>query len=132
MAVEGLHHVAVYTEDIDESIDFYSNLLGFRVYWRGIVDHPTGKIDAAIIRQGDCVIELVRPVDSKRIGKEAGPVQHIALRVSDLPSLLEELSSKEARFEFDGIEELPTLLDGVKHAFIYGPSGERIELAEEM
>ena len=47
MAVEGLHHIAVYTKDVDESIDFYSNLLGFKVDWRNIVDHPTGKIDAA-------------------------------------------------------------------------------------
>ena len=132
MAVEGLFHIAVYTRDVDESIEFYSSLLGFRVDWRGTVDHPTGKIDAALIGLGDCVIELVRPVDPGRVGVEAGPVQHIALRVSDLPSLVETLGSRGARFEFEGIEELPTLLGGVRHAFIYGPSNERIELAEEM
>ncbi len=132
MAAEGLFHIAVYTKDVDESIDFYKNLLGFRVDWRSVVDHPTGKIDAAIISLNDCVIELVRPVDPTRVAKNAGPVQHIALWVSDLSSMLKELASKRARFEFEGIEELPTLLDGVRHAFIYGPSNERIELAEKM
>ena len=132
MAVEGLFHIAVYTKNVDNSIDFYSNLLGFQVDWRGMVDHPSGKIDAAIISLGDCVIELVLPVDPSRIANEAGPVQHIALKVSNLQSLLKDLASKGVRFEFDGIEELPTLLNGVRHAFIYGPSNERIELAEEM
>ncbi len=132
MAVEGLFHIAVYTKNVDDSIDFYSRLLGFQVDWRGMVDHPTGKIDAAVISLGDCVIELVRPVDPSRLAKVAGPVQHIALRVSNLQSLLKDLASKGARFEFDGIEELPSLLSGVRHAFIYGPSNERLELAEEM
>lgn len=132
MAVEGLFHIAVYTKDVDDSIAFYSKLLGFQVDWRGMVDHPTGKIDAAVISLGDCVIELVRPVDPSRVAKEAGPVQHIALRVSSLQSLMKDLASKGARFEFDEIEELPTLLNGVRHAFIYGPSNERLELAEEM
>ena len=132
MAVEGLFHIAVYTKNVDNSIDFYSNLLGFQVDWRGMVDHPSGKIDAAVISLGDCVIELVLPVDPSRIANEAGPVQHIALKVSNLQSLLKDLASKGVRFEFDGIEELPTLLNGVRHAFIYGPSNERIELAEEM
>jgi lactoylglutathione lyase len=132
MAAEGLFHIAVYTRDVDESIEFYTKLLGFRVDWRNIVDHPSGKIDAAIVRLNDCVIELVRPADPSRVAKDAGPVQHIALRVSDLSSMLQDLASKGARFEFEGIEELPTLLDGVRHVFIYGPSNERIELAEEM
>ena len=132
MAVEGLFHIAVYTKDVDDSIDFYSNLLGFQVDWRGMVDHPTGKIDAAVISLGDCVIELALPVDPSRVANEAGPVQHIALKVSSLQSLLKDLASKGVRFEFDGIEELPTLLNGVRHAFIYGPSNERIELVEEM
>ena len=132
MAVEGLFHIAVYTKDVDDSIAFYSKLLGFQVDWRGMGDHPTGKIDAAVISLGDCVIELVRPVDPSRVAKEAGPVQHIALRVSSLQSLMKDLASKGARFEFDEIEELPTLLNGVRHAFIYGPSNERLELAEEM
>lgn len=132
MAVEGLFHIAVYTKNIDDSIDFYSNLLGFQVDWRGFVDHPTGKIDAAVISLGDCVIELVLPVDPSRVANEAGPVQHIALKVSNLQPLLKDLASKGVRFEFDGIEELPSLLSGVRHAFIYGPSNERLELAEKM
>jgi hypothetical protein len=35
------------------------------------------------------------------------------------------------QFSHEGLESLPTFLNGIRHAFLYGPSGERIELAEE-
>ena len=131
MAVEGLHHIGIYTRSVDESLAFYTRILGFREEWRGTVDHPTGKLDVALIRAGDCVIELVRPADLSVIAPKAGPVQHVALKVSHIEERVKELEKKEIQLHPDKIEFLPTLLNGVKHIFLYGPSGERIELAEE-
>ena len=58
MTVKGLHHVGIYTKSVDESLAFYTDILEFQKQWRGTVDHPTGRLDVAIISAGDCVIEL--------------------------------------------------------------------------
>jgi len=131
MAIEGLHHIGVYTRSVDESLAFYTRVLDFREEWRGVVDHPTGELDVAIISAGDCVIELVRPADLSRVASEAGPVQHVALKVSHIEKHVEELEGKGIKLQPPKIESLPTLLRGVKHIFLYGPSGERVELIEE-
>jgi catechol 2,3-dioxygenase-like lactoylglutathione lyase family enzyme len=131
MTIEGLHHIGIYTKSVDESLAFYTEVLEFQKERRGIVDHPTGKLDVAIINRGGCVIELVRPADLSVITPKAGPVQHVALRVSHLEEHVKKLKRRGIELHPAEIEFLPTLLNGVKHIFLYGPSGERIELAEE-
>ncbi|MGZ6220835.1 MAG: VOC family protein [Syntrophales bacterium] len=131
MTVEGLHHIGIYTRSVDESLAFYTEVLGFQKQWRGIVDHPTGKLDVAVINIRDCVIELVRPADLSVITSKAGPVQHVALKVSHLEEHVERLEKRGIKLYPARIESLPTFLHGLKHIFLYGPSGERIELAEE-
>lgn len=132
MAIEGLFHVGIYTKDVDASIKFYSEVLGFKLEWRGFVDHPTGRVEAAVIALNDCIVELVKPVDLGRVHEEAGPVQHLALRVKDLEGVMAELSSKGVAFSREGLELIPNFRKGIRHAFLFGPSNERIELAEEL
>ena len=131
MAIEGLHHIGIYTRSVDQSLAFYTELLEFEKQWRGIVDHPTGKLDMAIVKKGNCSIELVRPADLSVISSKAGPVQHVALKVSQIEALVEKLERSGIELHPKKIEFLPTLLNGVKHIFLFGPSGERIELAED-
>jgi lactoylglutathione lyase len=131
MAIEGLHHIGIYTRSVDESLAFYTEVLEFQEQWRGLVDHPTGKLDVAIISIGDCFIELVQPADPAVITPKAGPVQHVALRVSQIEEHIKKLERRGVELHPSKIEFLPTLLNGVKHVFLFGPSGERIELAED-
>ena len=131
MTIEGLHHIGIYTKSVDESLAFYTEVLEFQKEWRGIVDHPTGKLDVAIISRGGCVIELVRPADLSVITQKLGPLQHVALKVSHIEAHVEKLERSGIELHPAKIEFLPTLFNGVKHIFLYGPSGERIELAEE-
>ena len=77
------------------------------------------------------MIELVRPADLSVMTSKAGPVQHVALKVSHLDEHFEKLKRRGIELHPTKIEFLPTLLNGVKHIFLYGPSGERIELTEE-
>lgn len=131
MTIEGLHHIGIYTKSVDESLAFYMEVLEFQKEWRGIVDHPTGKLDVAIISRGGCVIEFVRPADLPVITQKLGPLQHVALKVSHIEEHVKKLERRGIELHPAKIEFLPTLLNGVKHIFFYGPSGERIELAEE-
>jgi hypothetical protein len=61
----------------------------------------------------------------------AGPVQHIALKVSRIEDHIEQLEKKGIELHPKKLEFLPTFMSGIKHIFLYGPSGERIELSEE-
>jgi lactoylglutathione lyase len=131
MAIEGLHHIGIYTRSVDESLAFYTEVLAFKKKWRGVVDHPTGKLDVAIVKKENCFIELVRPADLSIITPKAGPIQHVAFKVSHIEEHVEKLERKGIELHPSKIEFLPTLLNGVKHIFIFGPSGERIELAED-
>ncbi|MDK2992040.1 MAG: lactoylglutathione lyase [Clostridiales bacterium] len=130
--IQGLYHIGVYTKDLEQSMEFYSQILSFTVKWRGIVDHPTmGKMPVAVVELGGCIIELVQPANPDAVAKEAGPVQHIALKVEDINTLAMLLKDKGIQFYPDEIENLPSFWKGIKHIFIYGPSNERIELVEE-
>ena len=61
--------------------------------------------------------------------QSAGPVQHFALKVDNLEETILELKNKGIEIK-ENIEFI-TYEGGTLHAFIYGPSNERIELAEE-
>lgn len=132
MSLDGLHHIGVYTKDVDSSLKFYEEVLGFKREWRGMVTHPTGELDVAVIKQGSCIIELVRPADLNRVSNTAGPVQHIALKVHNLEETMIEIKSKGIEFSFEGLEIIPTFWRGIRHAFVFGPSNERIELVENI
>jgi len=130
--ITGLYHIGIYTKDIDISLKFYEDILEFTKEWRGVVDHPTGDVESAVLRLGDCVIELVKPVDLNRVTNIAGPVQHFALKVNGLEELMEAIETKGVTFSFEGLETITNFRNGIRHAFIFGPSNERIELVEEI
>lgn len=132
MNITGLYHIGIYTKDIDISIKFYEDILEFTKEWTGVVDHPTGKVEAAVLRLGDCVIELVKPVDLNSVSNIAGPVQHLALKVNGLEKLIKALEAKGVTFSFEGLETIANFRNGIRHAFLFGPSNERIELVEEI
>lgn len=126
--ITGLEHIAIYTKDMDSTKDFYVSRLGFHVTWEGMVDTGNGFTHAVTVRLGSCTLELVQPPDLSKVNEVWGPVQHFALHTDDLDKTMQEL-------EENGIciKEPPgqiTYEGGVYHAFIYGPSHERIELVE--
>lgn len=132
MNIQALYHIGIYTKDIEKSLEFYLEILGFKKIWEGMVDHPTGMIYAAVICSGEITIELVRPVDLNMVSDKHGPIQHLAFKVNNLKETMKELKLKGIRVFPENIESLPTFYKGIHHTFICGPSGERIELLEEM
>ena len=83
-----------------------------------------------MLKLGAFTIELVKPVDASRVRTLAGPVQHISLCVPSLDEAISGLKAKAVQLSTEGIEVLPDFLSGVRHCFIAGPSGERIEICE--
>ncbi len=121
-----IDHVEIIPGDVDRAIEFYTNVLGFRIRERRKVDAPPLR-EIAYLELNGTVIEIMlvegaAPASSKewQIG-----YRMMALEVEDMDKALEYLKGK-------GIEPSwgPVTLGESKRAEIKDPDGLRIELRQ--
>jgi lactoylglutathione lyase len=125
--IKGLAHICVYTRDIQESLKFYTETLGFKLIHQ--TELQSG-FKFVLVRKGSCIIELLEPKDVARSRQRStGVIDHIALEVADINKAFEQLKAKGISFHMPVTED-PNLFGGVKIAFFRGPSGEIFELFE--
>jgi glyoxylase I family protein len=122
----GLHHIAVQTRDLEESLRFYRDLLGMRVVTEG--GPPDRRIVLLDMGDGGC-IELFEPTaDSPAADSPVANdlVLHIALTTTDVHSAIDRVrrAGHEVTVEprDSGLGELKATI-----AFFKGPNGEVIE-----
>ena len=125
---QGLGHVAVYTQDIEKSIDFYEKL-GGEVKGRGGVSAPAGEKKLALVLFGGITLELIKSPTDMPMGE--GNVPHFALLVDDLDAAAEAVRAAGVdSFLTPEKNVLPDLFGGLQNWFFTGPSGEQIELLQ--
>lgn len=126
----GLAHICIYTENIERSVDFYTEKLHFEKVYETLVRNDDGNIKYVVVKLNDCVIEILEPEikNDKQIEKE-GTIAHFAIEVKNLAEVVADLKTKNVEFTTD-IFAFDKLLNGVEGAFIKGPSSELIELFE--
>ena len=123
----GLAHWGISVPDLDASIAWYGEMLGFAEVRR--FDIPKAGARAAIIRRGTLDIEVFevqgasplppgRSIPNEDIRTHG--VKHVALAVEDRQALLDYLSTR-------GVE---VVFRGIKGAFILDNAGNIIELME--
>lgn len=117
--IKGLAHIGIFVKDMQTSVQFYRDTLGFQV-----TDTCNNLCFCNI---GTCLLELVEIRDYKP--RTAGQVDHIAVEVENIEALCDELRARGVKMP-DKIGEMPHLLGGVKNIFFEGPDGERIEFFE--
>lgn len=122
----GLGHIAVYTQDIEDSIAFYERL-GGTVESRGAVSTPDGEKKLALVSLGGVTLELIQsPVP---VPMCEGIIPHFALRVDDLDAAAAAVRAAGVdTFMTPEKKVLPDLFGGLENWFFTGPSGEQIEL----
>nr|WP_122011918.1 VOC family protein [Maliibacterium massiliense] len=129
--ITGLGHVNLRTPDLEKSLDFYAKL-GFKV---DSIDHwerENGTAHIAIISNGTCIMEVSQPADMSMLdGLKAGFFGHLCLSVDDLAKTVDELKAQGIAFVQDEIQTLP-LFGGIRNINIIGPSGEELELYENI
>lgn len=107
-----VHHVSVNVSDPDESIAFYTEILGGTL--RG--DRPDFGIGGAWIDLGATQVHLIETDVPPNMG------QHFAILVADVDAVIGELRSK-------GLDVEDALVVGSdRQTFIDDPSGNAIEL----
>lgn len=125
--IEGLAHLGFFVDDLDRSLKFYTEVLGFThdCSWE------VPGIRVAVLKLGDCALEMMQHLEKHEFA--AGRYDHLALRVDDIEAVWNDLKAKGVRFNTDEI-----IIDhgwgkhGARYILFPGPDGETIEIAQEM
>ncbi len=124
--IAGLAHVAIKVTDLDRTLDFYINKLGFPEMLRLYNDSGTTWLVYLRITD-DQYLEVFPGAQNDRApGWNANGMNHMCLAVNDINGLVRQI-------EAAGIPLLMPLklaLDGNWQAWIEDPDGNRIELME--
>ncbi|HKU82386.1 MAG TPA: methylmalonyl-CoA epimerase [Candidatus Tumulicola sp.] len=101
-----IDHVAIVVKDLEATLRFYTQTLGFTELYREVVEEQG--IEAVGLRAGESAVELLRPLDeqspiARYRGDAPSRLHHTAYRVADLQAELERLKAAGVRL----IDERP-------------------------
>jgi len=128
--IKGLAHVAVTVGDLERSLRFYCDLLGFEVSRSR--ELPDGRRIVFLGVAGGYALELfglpsTRPLPEGAAAQEVVGVKHIALEVADMDATYQRLKAQGVAFQSEP-RQVPE--SGVKIASLLDPDGLRIELVQ--
>jgi len=130
----GIDHVAIAVRDLEASIKFYADVLGFELTERRKTEGKHTAMVSAVLKAGPITVVLLQGSgpDSQvsKFVENFGPgVQHLALAVENLPELAEALKA-------EGLEFDTTIINspGLRQIFTHREpgSGMMFELIERM
>lgn len=120
MDIIKIDHINILTNDLESSIKFYTEDLGFTL--KGIHDYPEMKFRLAYLEIGDAVVELMETCD---ISQNTG-LKHFAVACEGIEKIYNKLKDKGAEMLHGGIQRHGK----ISLFFMKGPSGELIEFIE--
>ena len=119
MAAQGIHHLGVAVDDLDDAISSYQQLFGATLQDRATQDDQG--VEAASLHVGDGRVELLAALaPDTPVGRflaRRGPgMHHVAYEVEDLPAELSRLEDKGVQL----IDRAPRAgLFGMQVAFVH-------------
>lgn len=121
-----MEHVAIIVNDMDESLLFYTGILGFQVRLRG--SNSQREMSFLFMEgQESMEIELIRDIEAHTEYSNSGIVNHLAFTVKNIDESIAYFKEKGIAFISD--EPKPTL-EGGRMILFYGPSKELLQLVE--
>jgi methylmalonyl-CoA/ethylmalonyl-CoA epimerase len=125
-------HVGISVGDLEASMAWYHDILGFEI--ERVVDIPedTGKV--ALMQQGGFIIELFCVPGAASLPEarrhpatdlRTHGIKHVAYAVPDIVALMDELKARGVDVVWDVVVH-----DGDKCAFVRDNSGNLVELVE--
>jgi glyoxylase I family protein len=127
--INAIHHVCIETNVYEESINFYTKILGFEIREQSADFH--GREFNTWIKKNDAVIELQTPKKEKdQEEKNTGTIglMHVCFTVSDLDAYIQALDSNGFSDYLNGKKKYEVL--GKHLSKLKAPEGTIIELRE--
>lgn len=126
--IQKMEHTAIMVHDMEQSIQFYCNVLGFNVRLRG--RKPNREMAFLYLEsQPEMEIELICEVNSAVSYNEDGIVNHLAFTVNDIEATINYLKDKRIEFCADEIKQT---LEGGRMILFWGPNRELLQLVERV
>ncbi|MCP5150297.1 MAG: VOC family protein [Ectothiorhodospiraceae bacterium] len=117
MAIEGMNHFTVLTDDLEATRDFYIGLLGLKEGWR-----PPFTFPGAWLYCGEqAVLHLIAREALPE--PRAGVLDHMAFTARDLVGTVETLEARGIEYD---LRRLPD--SGLWQLFCHDPNGAKVEL----
>ena len=123
-------HMGILVGDAQESLDFYSNILTLKEFWRG-----KAKNSAVVswinmqLPESEDYLEFMLYTDLPAPDKR-GAQHHICLEVPDIEKALAQLNASPFRKDYTLPIEIKTGINRKRQINLYDPDGTRIELME--
>ncbi len=126
--IYGIHHLCINTRNMDESLAFYQELIGFTLLGR---EHCAFG-EYAMLSLNGSRLELIQPAnpDEKNNFGNCGSLTHFGLAVHNIDETVAELRAKGVRFLSEEIEDHDEPMGGLRAISLLGPSQEAINLYE--
>ena len=137
------HHTGIFVKDMDKSISWYEEILGFKKMFENVFPLGPGQGDTRMcwLKNGDCYIELYEhnparaPFSMENYIGELG-VKHICLYVKngELEGLTKYFEEKGCTFmvkDFRWPKEICGKPEGCGVVYIFDPDGIPVEIQEE-
>ena len=126
-AVLGIHHICVNAPDLEKSLRFYRDTLGFAVLSRESCEFG----EYAMLGLGNSRLELIMPNarNADSFGNR-GSIAHFGLLVQDIDAVFTALKQKGVRFLSDRVIDYTEPMGGFRAVSLLGPSDEAINLYE--
>jgi methylmalonyl-CoA/ethylmalonyl-CoA epimerase len=129
-----IDHIAIAVSDLEESVKFYTRVLGFNLVERRKTEGKATAMVSAVLKAGPITVVLLQGTSpesqvSKFIAHYGPGVQHLAIAVENLPELAEVLKSEGMEFDTSVI-----VSPGLRQIFSHRDpgSGMMFELIERM
>jgi methylmalonyl-CoA/ethylmalonyl-CoA epimerase len=100
MELSHIEHIGIAVRNIDEAIKYYEGVLGLKCY--AVEEVKDQKVKTAFFKVGQTKIELLESTDpegpiGRFIEKKGEGIHHLAFKVNDLQSALNEAAEKNVR-----------------------------------
>jgi lactoylglutathione lyase len=124
--IKKIEHTAIIVSDMDHTIQYYSDMFGFKVRLRG--SYKTREMAFLYLEeQPGMEIELIRDIGPLDEYNKSGIVNHLAFAVEDINPAISYFEKKGIKFLSD---QPKSTLEGGLMILFYGPNGELLQLIE--
>ena len=122
--LNGVQHIGIPTNDIENTIEFYQKL-GFEIAFQTVNEEANEKV--VFLKLHTLVIETY---ENKAAVMQSGAIDHIAIDVKDIEKVYAMINQAGLNSTQDTVHFLPFWENGVKFFTIEGPNKEKVEFSQ--